>query len=764
MVDVASNSGERIEERDDLGTGDAARWSYWSTQEEIALKEHRKWSNRGRKIIKRYRDERTEAMTGASGFTRLNILWSNVQTLLPVLYARTPKPDVERRFKDQDDTGRLAAMLIERTLLIQIDSFRFDAMMKAAVQDRLLPGRGVARVLYVPHYGDVIAPSDATQDEELSEPGDGVDQAPAENEEPAEEESPLHEVVHEEVHAEYVFWEDYLEGAARKWEEVPWIRYKSYLTRRELVKRFGKKKGKQVNLDYSPRGGTRAESGKLDVPEDIYKKAIIHETWDKETGEVIWWAPGTSDVILDSVDDPLDLPEFFPSCDPLLATTTNDTRTPVPDYTEYQDQANELDTLTARIDRLTRALKVSGVYPGAEKQVLQQLIDEGTENRLIPVEDWASFTDKGGLVSMIQWMPIKEIAQTLIQLYAARDKTMQLLYEITGLSDILRGSTNPDETKGAQELKAGFSQRRIAPQQKDVARFARDMIRLMASVVCSQFAAKTISRITGYPQLQPVPQLPSAPPQFQPMAVMVQPGQPAPQPQMNPAFAAWQQAQQQVQAIVAANTQKQQQFDAAIKVLQEDWPHGFRLDIEADSTIAADEQQEKQNRTEFVSSFIPLMEQVVPIAQGNPSMAALAKEIVLFGVRGFKVARPLEEAIEKAFYDLAKMQPQPPKGAAKAGAGGNSNVDSPADLALRAKESDQDAKESDQKTMIANQANAIKAQQVQGQLTIDAQRMQNEAAHDRAQIMLDAIKEENAANFRKTRAVGIEGRAAGGLT
>ncbi len=97
-------------------------------------------------------------------------------------------------------------------------------------------------------------------------------------------------------------------------------------------------------------------------------------------------------------------------------------------------------------------------------------------------------------------------------------------------------------------------------------------------------------------------------------------------------------------------------------LLRKDADKGFRIDIEADSTILPDEMQEKADRTEFIGKFVPLMEQIVPVAQGNPPMANLAKEIVLFAVRGFKVARTLEDSIEKAFDALGGMPPVPPKG------------------------------------------------------------------------------------------------------
>jgi hypothetical protein len=507
---------DRVEDLEDFGDGEAAVWARWQAEDRVAAKEEERWQKRAREVIKRYRDERGN--NDLRNVHRFNILWSNVQTLKPALYARTPKPDVQRRWLDQDDTGRLASILLERAISYSLDNSDFDLVMEAVVEDRLLPGRGVPRVLYVPSYGDEIEPRSS---EEFEEADSNAATVAGSGDKPA----PLREVVHEEARMNYVFWEDYRESPARTWREVYWVRYRAYMNREQLIDRFGKKKGGKVNLDFAAKASDR-QTGDKQAPPDIFKKAIVDEFWDKTTGKVIWLAPGTPDVVLDEVDDPLNLPDFFPSPDPLLATTTNDKRIPVPDYIEYQDQARELDTLTGRIDTLTRALKLSGVYPGEQKQVLEQLISPDIENKLIPVLDWAAWNDKGGLTNFIQWMPLKEIAETLIQLYAARDKTKELLYEITGIGDIMRGATSPIETLGAQQLKANFSTRRVQPQQRAVARIARDSIRLIGAVIAEHFSPQTISMITGYPQLEPVPQLGPPPPQFLP-APMPAPAPPA---------------------------------------------------------------------------------------------------------------------------------------------------------------------------------------------------------------------------------------------
>jgi hypothetical protein len=758
MTDVADSLAAGVaEEREDFGDGDAGLFAYWQTQEKLAEKEERTWVKRARKIIRRYRDERADT-SGLRDTKKFNILWSNVETLTPVLYGRTPKADVERRFKDQDDVARLASILLERSLNYCIEAYDFDGVMRPCVQDRLLPGRGVARVMYIPHYGAPLPNGD--QQEEAGEYGETAAAIVASegDEGKQEPQEALREVVYEEARCAYVFWEDYREGPARVWAEVPWVRYRSYLTREELIARFGKEKGSKVTLDFTPKGDERDP----DTPPDAYKKAIVHEYWDKSKLQTIWIAPGTADLILDKQDDPLKLTGFFPNPDPLLATTTTDKRIPVPDYIEYQDQAVELDDLTQRINKLTRALRAKGIYAGEEKDSLQRLFDLEDDTVLIPVENWAALAGKGGLANVIEWVPIQQIAGVLVQLYEARDKVKQVIYEITGIADILRGATSPSETLGAQQIKTNFATLRISPKQKDVARFARDLIRLKADIIANHFSPKTISLITGYPQLLPVPPLPPQPvhpPVQATQASQIDPqtGQPmpaAPDPAMaqyQAQMAQWQQQAQAVQAVVQANQQKQAQFEAAVALLKQDATHDFKIDIEADSTIAPDEQAEKMARVEFLQQMVPLLQQVVPVAQGNPALADLSKEIVLFAVRGFRVARSLEEAFENAFDQLKKMPPnENTPGQGKEGKGGGQDP-AVAKAAI------------DQKAQAAQQANAIKQQQVQGQLALEAQRNEADAQIKAGKLALENEKFQTQKAFRQAEMMNVAARAAQGL-
>jgi hypothetical protein len=92
----------------------------------------------------------------------------------------------------------------------------------------------------------------------------------------------------------------------------------------------------------------------------------------------------------------------------------------------------------------------------------------------------------------------------------------------------------------------------------------------------------------------------------------------------------------------------------AIALLRQDKLRGFRIDIETDSTIQGDAQQEKEQRIQFVegvTKFIEISAQTVAMA---PEFAPLAAKMLQFAVRGFRVGRDLESAIED-FCEKAEM-------------------------------------------------------------------------------------------------------------
>jgi hypothetical protein len=563
---------------------------------------YKEWETRAEKIVKRYRDD---SRTRNNTTSKFNILWSNVQTITPAVFARLPQPDVSRRFRDNDPIGRVASMMLERALDYEICHYGdYASAMKQSVQDRLLGGRGTAWVRYEPHI--------VGQGEAEDMPDDGLQVT--EDIDEAETEGGIYRENQERIEYEcapvdYVHWRDFGLTVARTWEEVTAVWRKVYMGRPALVERFGEELGGKIPLDTKP-DTSKTFNEKMG---EGASEAVIYEIWDKTTGQVIWLSKSLG-KILDTRDDPLQLENFWPCPKPMFSTLTTDSLIPIPDFTLYQDQANQLDTLADRIDGFIQALKVRGVYDASEPS-LQRLFTEGENNALLPIKNYGAFSEKGGMAGAINLVDIAPIAQALTMAYQAMDQVKGQIYEIMGIADIQRGQTDPNETLGAQIIKSNNASGRLKTMQHDVVNFATALLQIKAQIICQHFTDDTIVKISGAMQLS-----------------------------------------EQDQALIPQ----------ALALLKDEPAKNFRIEVTSDSMIYQDEQQEKQDRVEFLSAVSSFMQTALPVAQGVPELTPLLMEMLKFGVTAFKAGKGMEGLIDETadkFRQQAKQmenQPKPP--------------------------------------------------------------------------------------------------------
>ena len=550
-------------------------------------KEFGKWEGRVEKILKRYRDERTTT-TAQSHY---NILWANVQTLKAATFSRMPKPDVSRRFKDNDPVARVASILLERALDFEIThTTDFQESLTSCVYDRFLGGRGTAWVRYEPIIEtDDTFISEEEEDSDLVSEYLDIEQAPV----------------------DYVHWKDFGHSNGRTWDEVNVVWRKVYMTRKMLKERFPEETfgdlWKQIPLDASP------DDTRTKMTEGMTKRALVYEVWDKESKSV-YWISKSMNKILDEREDPLGLEEFFPCPKPLYATLTNESTVPVPDFTLYQDQANELDTLADRIKGLVDALKVRGFYDAANPD-LNRLFTEGDNNTLIPVNNYAAFAEKGGIGGSVQFVDLAPIANALNMAYVAMGQVKQQIYDITGISDIIRGASVASETATAQQIKGQYATLRLKTYQDEVAIFASTILRIKAQIICEHFQPETILKIGG--------------------------------------------------AELLSDTDKQL-IPQAIDLLKNNPMRTFRVEVATDSMLYADEVQEKSDRVEFLQATSSFLEKAIQGAQMVPEMTPLLMDLLKFGVQGFRVGRTLEGEFdtfadkEKEKQAQAALNPPPP--------------------------------------------------------------------------------------------------------
>ena len=564
----------------------------------------KKWTERGEKVVKRYRDERKDVEATDA---RFNIFWSNVQTLKPAIYARPPNPEISRRFEDQNDVARVASTILERVLAYEITQYPdFHATISNVVDDRLLPGRGVAWVRYEPIIESVEAEPQVTNYEEIGEEYADTSESLDENALAGEAPEQFERISTETTPVDYVYWQDFAHLPARTWEEVTWVARRVYMSLEEGEERFGEVFN-QVPLTHSPD----RQDGEKETTKAL-KKAEVWEIWSKSE-KCVYWIADNYDIVLDHREDPLELTNFFPCPKPYFATTTSGSLVPIADFLLYQDQADEIDDLTGRIKHLTKAMKVMGIY-AADEPAIERLMKEGNDGVLIPVKNWAAFVEKGGLQGAVQFMPLRDVAAALQQLYQARESCKQIVYETTGLSDIMRGASVASETATAQQIKSQFASLRLNNMKDDMSRFARDILRMKSEIICSKYQADTLVQISGI--------------MYTPDAQFVQP---------------------------------------AIEMLKNETMRNFNIDIETDTLVQIDQQTEKSNRVEFLTSVSSFLEKVLPVGQQHPELVPLLGEMLLFGIRGFKIGRTIEGSFEQFVAQAtqnekakAAQPPQPP--------------------------------------------------------------------------------------------------------
>lgn len=742
MTDTATTAS--VDDPKELGSV-VARWDEELRAYEKASKD---WIKDGKDNYKRYslRDRSNQPETTAD--SRFNILWSNVQTQSPALFSRPPVPVVERRFRDKDPVGRIASQMLERAISTDMEFDEVETTGKQITLDFQLVGRGIPWVRYETDNittETVVEPLDAgfidgdgNLVEEADEQDDGTFVVNSE------------EVDRERAPVEYVYWEDFYHKPVKFWKELErdgWVARRVFMTRRQGIERFGEI-FKDVPLTATPRG---MEEKITDHVAPLVKMAEVFEIWNAADKDVIFIAREFKRRPLERKPDPLGLEKFFPCPRAAYATLTTDSLIPIPDYQQYIDQADELDDLTERIQVLTKALRMKGIYDASMEGLASLLNDSNTENDMIPVTNLAAYLAKGAtgtkLTNVVQFFPVEVVAQVILSLYEARDRVKQTLFEISGVPDVIRGQVDPREKLGQSKIKGQFATIRLDDRRQEIARMFRDTIRIKAEIIAEQFDDRMLREISGFDQIQEVISAKRQVGEQAAQQVAQQAKQQADQlAQQNPQLAqlAMQQAQQASQQ--ASEQAAEQMFQSAVQLIRDDKTRGFRIDIETDSTVSIDEQETKEARIEFLSAAGGFLQQAIPAAQQVPQIAPLLGDMLLFAVRGFKAGRPLEAAFEEAVEELKQSSQQPqqdPEAEAERAKAEAEAQQSQIDLQTKQQSAQIDIQKKQAELEVTQQKAAIEMQVAREELVIK----QQELALKREELELKAveIRQKNAA-------------------
>ena len=510
--------------------------------------------NRAEKREQSWRDSAAKAQaafladdeTDAFVLPAFNILHSNVATMCPAIYNSTPSPDIRPRHNQADPALKLLAQTHERAIAAAIDDNALDSEVEAMIQDGEVAGRGVLRIRF-----------DSLDD------GQG-----------------------ERVIYEAVSWKDYVQGPAQRWSQVQWVAFKHTMTKLDV-------------LDLADDQLRRLQVDPQAEPQELEEEDIcVWEIWDKRSRRVLFIVESPQEVLKIEAD-PMGLSGFFPMVEPYQPIGAAGVLTPVCPFDIYSTLAEELDRITKRINGILRGMKAKGIVGGAAAEDIE-LWSSADDNSITVAQSVSAAGVAGGMNGLISWWPIEQAAAVVAQLYVQRDQTKQSIFEITGISDIVRGASNVAETATAQSIKAQWGSLRIQKRQKLVQRLVRDAFKITAEMMHTLFRPERVAHMAG---VDPTPEM--------------------------------------------------------LQLLQQPLDH-FRIDVESDSTIRADLTQRRGELAEFIGGMAQFIGVATPLAKEQPAAAAPLAEMVGAFARTFNMSKQVEDAVDELIAG-AKAKAQNPE-------------------------------------------------------------------------------------------------------
>lgn len=494
-----------------------------------------------------YFDERTDGRKQL-----FNVFFSQVNTLQSRLYSKAPAPDVRRRYDMEGPEGiaaKGAAQLVERSIGFTIDSTPLHENADRVVFDFLVAGLGCPRIEYEAKFAE-------------DEFGNPV-------------------IADQRTLLKHHPWKHFHWEPGKDWEDVDWVAFDHYLTKRQLKEQFGKE----------PEGDPPKREGKKQAG---YRVTEVYYRPERKVYVIGWDFPEPLEVR----EDKLGLSGFYPCPRPMMANIKSRELVPMPDHAVFAPSYEYINRLTKRIHAITGQIKAAGFYDSQLKELAQ--IATAEDGEYVPVSNMAerlAVTSVTDFSKVIATLPLQEKVTVVRELQTLLAGEKARLDEQTGIADVVRGATDPNETASAQQIKNQWASVRLARKAGEVARCLRDCFRIMAEIMGEHFTPDTWYLSTG-----------------------IRPS------------------------------------DDVLAVLKSDLIRNLAIDIETDSTVAMEDEEEKKQRIEFLNYVTPFIEKMLPAIQQGALPGDLGKELLLFAIRSFKHGRQLEDAVEAAPGSMQQLQ------------------------------------------------------------------------------------------------------------
>ena len=635
------------------------RW--WKSQLTDSAERRKKFVELAEESIRVYNAQKQVGMLNDVE-RRLNVWWYCNQTLLPAYFSSTPRAEVNTRKRTGGIPYQLGSVILERNIQYAMDvHFDFHLVGLNAALQLLLTGQSVLWARYVPKFETVLQeialikdPTGALIDGE-GKPYDGD----TSNLQPGPggimlSSLEVEQKVDEKAILEVVQYSDYDCSDARNESEIEWQSRRAYLDRAQAEEKFGREVAKQLSYTSYPEVIKKDIARKDDKFEG---KAELYEVWCQATGKVYWMQKGGEKSVLEVSDPPTKFDKFYP-CSVIRQTADPDSVVPVSDYAHVKDQILEVERLTTRIHAVTQAIRTNQLYDATLGNQVEQLYTG--DLKVIPVTNWPSYKQRGGLANGIESLNIEPYMNALNILQGARQTALQQLYETLKVSDLLRGTSEQYKSATANRLESQWSSLGLIVRQNMFAKFISDAVANLGTIIAEQFDPETILDVGDADELILPTIFTPQPPPPPPMPEMGQEGMPPGETGMAPMMPPPPpDPQQQVEMV------KQE----IIGILRDNKQRSYRIEIATDSMVAIDQAQQAQEGAQLIQSAGQFFDQMRGLVEQYPPLLDFSISLFQNMIKRFKGGKELDGIFTRALQQIGEIavakeeaakQPPPP--------------------------------------------------------------------------------------------------------
>lgn len=564
--------------------------------------------------------------------SRYPVWYSIFKIRQPLVLSRVGIPIGRDTTQDgNDNIGATAAICLERLAVNLAKSFDFFDVMSACRDDFLATNFSICRGYYerstvMQKVKEYITPEKSEETGEvvfIDSKGEEIysDAISQDDEGYFLEHDQTVEIVNEKICLEPVMYKNiYIDPNVLRWARVKRMAFKYCYSEREFKEIFGAKAFATLPAQQMDKFGDSEASTKR-------QKIEVIEYWDEYEKECKWLPVNGPEFIepkdylkpedtgegYEELNGLYNLANLFPVPEPLMMNQPTDEFWPVPEYYQLFEIFDDIHTIFSRMMALTRAIRARILFD-ANVEGLQEALNEASEGDAIGVSNLAQALSNasGTLDGVVQYIPVDKLIQSLSQIYEALEQRLNTCYRLTGTSDMLQGlaQDQTQRTFGERQMNEKYALNQLAEPQRKMQEFVRSSYQLICEMALKNFKDSSLDLYIMPQTLQP---------------------------------------------------EDQERYSAAMEMLKQNQKR-FRIELETDSTIALNEEYDKQRRIEFVNALTTALEKTANIATVSPALIIPELHCLKLLIQGFRQGKMFQSEVTESIDNVIKQaedQPAP---------------------------------------------------------------------------------------------------------